>query len=120
MSRSIALFSAVFLGAAPAGAHPGAGSTAEQIERNSETGPVVELAQASQAAIKRTRQIQLALKRRGYDPGPVDGLMGRRTSNAIRAFQADHGLAVTGMVSRTLYELLVPDAAEASDTANGS
>jgi peptidoglycan hydrolase-like protein with peptidoglycan-binding domain len=46
--------------------------------------------------------------------------MGRRTSNAIRAFQADHGLAVTGMVSRTLYELLVPDAAEASDTANGS
>ena len=98
----------------------GAGGAAEQVESTSETAPVVELAQASQAAIKRTRQIQIALKRRGYDPGPVDGLMGRRTSNAIRAFQADHGLAVTGMVSRTVYELLVPEAAGAPDTANGS
>ena len=98
----------------------GAGGAAEQVKSRPETGPIVELAQASQAAIKRTRQIQLALKRRGYDPGPVDGLMGRRTSNAIRAFQAEHGLAITGMVSRTLYELLVPDAAEASDGANGS
>ena len=110
----------MILGAVPAGAHPGAGGGSGQIQRNSESAPVVVLAQASQAAIKRTRQIQLALKRRGYDPGPVDGLMGRRTSNAIRAFQAEHGLAVTGMVSRTLYELLVPDAVEASDTENGS
>ena len=109
----------MILGAVPAGAHPGAGGGSVQIENNSETGPL-ELAQASQAAIKRTRQIQMALKRRGYDPGPVDGLLGRRTSNAIRAFQADHGLAVTGMVSRTVYELLVPEAAGAPDTANGS
>ena len=99
----------MILGAVPAGAHPGAGGESGQIDRSSETGPL-ELAQASQAAIKRTRQIQMALKRRGYDPGPVDGLLGRRTSNAIRAFQADHGLAVTGMVSRTVYEMLVPGA----------
>ena len=41
--------------------------------------------------------MQRALKRRGYDPGPIDGLMGRRTTTAIRKFQADHGLAVTGI-----------------------
>ena len=106
----------MMLGAVPAGAYPGSGSTAGQIEPNDETASAVELAQASRAAIERTRRIQTALKRRGYDPGPVDGLMGRRTSNAIRAFQADHGFAVTGMVSRTLYELLVPEAAGAADT----
>jgi peptidoglycan hydrolase-like protein with peptidoglycan-binding domain len=98
----------------------GAGGAAEQVESRPETAPVVELAQASQAAIERTRQIQLALKRRGYDPGPIDGIMGRRTASALRAFQADHGLAVTGMVSRTVYELLVPGATQADDMAIGS
>lgn len=71
------------------------------------------LAQASPADFERTRQIQRNLKHRGYDPGPVDGFMGRRTSRAIRAFQADHGLAVNGMASRTVYEMLTEDEAEA-------
>ncbi len=43
-----------------------------------------------------TREIQTLLARLGYDPGPADGLVGRRTAAAIRAFERDRGLAITG------------------------
>jgi peptidoglycan hydrolase-like protein with peptidoglycan-binding domain len=39
---------------------------------------------------------QAGLIKLGYDPGPVDGLMGARTSAAIRAYQIDQGLRVDG------------------------
>jgi len=42
--------------------------------------------------------VQTALKKAGYDPGPLDGKMGPATSAAIRAFQAAHGLQVDGIV----------------------
>lgn len=44
-----------------------------------------------------TRELQEALKARGFDPGSVDGVMGRNTIAAIRAFQAANGLAVDGV-----------------------
>jgi hypothetical protein len=34
--------------------------------------------------------IQARLRNLGYDPGPVDGQLGRRTEAAIRAFQREH------------------------------
>jgi len=40
--------------------------------------------------------IQQTLNGLGYDAGPVDGLLGRRTRAAIRAYQSDAGLEVTG------------------------
>lgn len=40
--------------------------------------------------------IQRALLARGYDPGPADGIAGRRTEAAVRAFQRDAGLTVDG------------------------
>lgn len=36
--------------------------------------------------------VQRELNRLGYDAGPVDGLMGARTRNAIRSYQASVGL----------------------------
>jgi peptidoglycan hydrolase-like protein with peptidoglycan-binding domain len=100
MSRTLALVAAMVVAVAPA-----AGSVAGQ--------DGILIAQASQADIERTKEIQRGLKRRGYDPGPVDGFMGRRTSRAIRAFQADHGLYVNGMASRTVYEMLAKEASQA-------
>ena len=41
-------------------------------------------------------RIQTLLSQRGFDPGPADGVMGRRTAGAIEAFQAEIGLAKTG------------------------
>lgn len=42
--------------------------------------------------------VQTQLSRNGYYNGPVDGVLGPMTRQAIAAFQADHGLAVTSTV----------------------
>jgi peptidoglycan hydrolase-like protein with peptidoglycan-binding domain len=46
--------------------------------------------------------IQQELKARGYDPGPIDGVAGRRTYDAIRRYQRSVGLAVDGQPSPAL------------------
>ncbi len=38
----------------------------------------------------------------GYKPGPPDGVPGDRTRAALRAFQADVGLAQTGEINQTV------------------
>ena len=43
-----------------------------------------------------TRELQLALRNAGHNPGPLDGKVGRRTVFATRAFQRHLGLMVTG------------------------
>ena len=42
---------------------------------------------------------QANLTQLGYRPGPVDGLYGPQTGEAIRQYQRDHGLPVTGKLS---------------------
>jgi len=42
------------------------------------------------------RTAQRQLKERGYYTGPVDGVIGPATENALRAYQRDRGLKVTG------------------------
>ena len=44
------------------------------------------------------RQIQTALARLGYDPGPVDGVFGPQTLAAIRRFQQAIGAEPTGVI----------------------
>ncbi len=39
---------------------------------------------------------QARLARLGYYPGPIDGDFGPMTSRAIRSYQADYGLPITG------------------------
>jgi lysozyme len=43
-------------------------------------------------------EIQGALARHGFDPGPIDGIFGTKTLAAVRAFQAARGLKVDGIV----------------------
>jgi peptidoglycan hydrolase-like protein with peptidoglycan-binding domain len=45
------------------------------------------------AEIKRAQE---ALEQAGHDPGPTDGIMGSRTGAALRAYQKQHRLSVTG------------------------
>jgi peptidoglycan hydrolase-like protein with peptidoglycan-binding domain len=42
------------------------------------------------------KQVQEALKDKGHDPGMVDGIMGPKTQQAIRAFQKKNNIDVTG------------------------
>jgi Putative peptidoglycan binding domain len=44
--------------------------------------------------------VQSQLQRDGYYDGPVDGVLGSMTREAIAAFQADNGLAVTSVIDQ--------------------
>jgi len=50
--------------------------------------------------------VQEALARRGYYAGEVDGVIGPETRSAIREFQRDNGLQVTGDINSQLVQAL--------------
>ncbi|MFC1674728.1 peptidoglycan-binding protein [Candidatus Omnitrophota bacterium] len=52
------------------------------------------------------KDIQLALKNAGYDPGPIDGEIGAKTRDAVKAFQADNNLNVDGKVGKETWKVL--------------
>jgi peptidoglycan hydrolase-like protein with peptidoglycan-binding domain len=52
------------------------------------------------------KQIQIALKNAGYNPGVIDGKRGRQTRDAIRAFQGANNLKVDGKVGKKTWSLL--------------
>ncbi|MCB0515258.1 MAG: peptidoglycan-binding domain-containing protein [Chitinophagales bacterium] len=49
--------------------------------------------------------VQRALKEKGYDPGPIDGVMGSLTKAALEKYQADNGLPVGNLNIKTLESL---------------
>ena len=52
------------------------------------------------------RNIQSSLASLGYRPGPADGMIGSRTTNAIKAFQTSLGITPTGVPSEELLWIL--------------
>jgi len=42
------------------------------------------------------RKVQETLRDKGYDPGPIDGVMGSQTRAAISQYQKSEGLPITG------------------------
>jgi hypothetical protein len=61
------------------------------------------------------RDAQRALKAKGFDPGPVDGRMGPRTSAALKQFQEKENLTATGTLdAETQSRLMVASSPAAS------
>lgn len=58
------------------------------------------------ASAQTVSRVQQALNERGYSAGPPDGVMGPGTRSAIRTYQADAGLPVTGSITVSLLERL--------------
>ncbi len=54
---------------------------------------------ANKSAVAR---VQAGLSKLGYDPGPIDGVKGAKTTAAIKAYQRDYGLAEDGLASLKL------------------
>lgn len=50
--------------------------------------------------------IQRALTIQGFDPGAIDGIWGRRSIKACKAFQAARGLPVTGLLDQATLSAL--------------
>ncbi len=63
----------------------------------------------SSETAKDTRRVQMKLREIGYDPGPINGVAGPRTQNAIRDYQYDNHLRVDGKVSTRLLKHLDGD-----------
>jgi peptidoglycan hydrolase-like protein with peptidoglycan-binding domain len=43
---------------------------------------------------------QTHLRAFGFDPGPIDGIYTAQTQAAVRAYQANYGLSVSGLLDR--------------------
>ncbi|CAB1085522.1 hypothetical protein JY97_04115 [Alkalispirochaeta odontotermitis] len=56
---------------------------------------LVDLAPAN---VQIVHQIQRSLKDLGYNPGPLDGIWGQKTEQALKAFQRENGLPATGKI----------------------
>jgi peptidoglycan hydrolase-like protein with peptidoglycan-binding domain len=52
------------------------------------------------------RKVQQALQKKGISPGPIDGVYGPLTKEAVRSFQDRYGMKATGEVdNQTLFAL---------------
>ncbi len=61
---------------------------------------------AQSASREEVKAIQLTLKQQGYSPGPIDGILGSKTTKALREFQKDKKLPVTGKIDEATTKLL--------------
>jgi peptidoglycan hydrolase-like protein with peptidoglycan-binding domain len=55
----------------------------------------------------RIGQAQDRLKAAGFDPGPLDGVLGQRTREALRRYQASQGLPATGQLDEATRQALM-------------
>jgi len=53
------------------------------------------------------KNLQSALTRQGYDTGGVDGILGRNSRKAVRAWQQANGLSADGYVNQALLKRIV-------------
>lgn len=60
--------------------------------------PTKEEPSASDAGHPLIRHVQKLLKESGYDPGPIDGIWGKKAESALRKYQRQNGLSETGLV----------------------
>jgi peptidoglycan hydrolase-like protein with peptidoglycan-binding domain len=79
-------------------------------QRERERARLIEAEQQQQAANKSQetyKVVQAALNRIGYGPVPIDGSAGPETLDAIRRFELDNGMSVTGHANDALIARLV-------------
>jgi peptidoglycan hydrolase-like protein with peptidoglycan-binding domain len=66
---------------------------------------------------EQVKAAQQALKDKGHDPGPVDGVMGPKTRDAVKEFQKAQGIQETGRLdAETMSKLGMQARSSAADT----
>lgn len=63
---------------------------------------------SASAQSKTPKEIQAALTEQGYSLGSVDGIWGKKSTEALKAFQSQKGLSVTGVINSVTLEALFP------------
>jgi peptidoglycan hydrolase-like protein with peptidoglycan-binding domain len=64
------------------------------------------------------KQVQAALKNKGMDPGPEDGVLGPKTQQALREFQKSNNLQATGRIDEKTASALGVDVGGASSSSS--
>ncbi|MGH7793949.1 MAG: peptidoglycan-binding domain-containing protein [Candidatus Binatia bacterium] len=99
---------------------PGSSSDLQR-ERGSARGGMQGQRTAGQQLSKdKVKAIQEALKDKGNDPGQIDGIMGPKTQQALRAFQKSENLQVTGRVDEKTASALGVEVAGGSGSSSTS
>ena len=95
----------------PKGAESSTGrSSMDSMQHSSASG------QWSAADVK---SVQEALKNKGHDPGPIDGVMGARTQQALRAFQRAQNIQTSGQLDSSTASALGVTLSSASGSSLG-
>lgn len=87
-------------------------SIAPQTQAATEFGPPLRMIITPRPQGREIHDLQAVLNRLGFDAGPVDGVMGRKTREAIRLFQEGYELPVTGNYSLSLLKRVYREAGE--------
>ncbi|MGE3539801.1 MAG: peptidoglycan-binding protein [Candidatus Tectimicrobiota bacterium] len=66
------------------------------------------------------RQAQEQLRSAGFNPGPIDGILGEGTRAALREFQQTYGLPATGELDQATSQQLMAQASQESPGMDGS
>ena len=82
------------------------GGTSGTAQRNKDTSVTSGTESRNMNGQQEVRLAQEALKNQGHDPGPVDGIMGAQTRQALREFQSANGLKQTGRLDAQTKEKL--------------
>lgn len=91
-----ALLAAVLALAGCDGTAPGGGW------KSSRDGTKGSVATQASLPVETVRKAQYRLATLGYDPGPVDGVLGKKTEIAIKHFQVDEEVEVDGVLTEDL------------------
>ncbi len=67
-----------------------------------------------------TRMLQQALNSGGLDAGPVDGIIGNKTKQALQKYQAQKGLNASGQVDRQTLAALLAERGKQTASRKGS
>src|SRR5262249_31898849 len=81
------------------------GTTSKTGEKKAKKGTATK--KSSSVSTEKVRQTQTALMDQGFDPGPIDGIMGPLTTTALRNFQLAHHMRDTsGMMTPETKDML--------------
>ncbi len=73
------------------------------------------VSQATQAG-QDVESVQRALAEAGHDPGAIDGVMGPRTTAALKAYQQQNGIDATGQLDDATRAKLQPTGGDAKQS----
>jgi peptidoglycan hydrolase-like protein with peptidoglycan-binding domain len=103
---------------------PGTSKGGTQSQRTSQTGTplpkgspfsgTVEMGRANSP--QDVKAAQRALQEKGHNPGPIDGMMGPRTREALKSFQTASGVETTGTLNKETAEKLGVDLGPSKDS----